>query len=86
MDSFKDHASSLTSPARRAVAVTPADDTPLVQVTRAIYVGTTGDLAVEMADGDDVVFAAVPGGTLLPVRVARILATGTSAGAILALW
>ena len=86
MDVFKDHANSLTAPARRAVSVAPSDAEPLVQVTRAIYVGTAGDLAVEMADGDNVVFVGLSGGTLLPVRAARILATGTSAGAVLALW
>lgn len=86
MDVFKDHTSSLTAPARRGATVTPSDDEPLAQVTRAIYVGGAGDVAVEMADGDSVVFVGLTGGTLLPVRAARILATGTSAGAILALW
>ena len=86
MDVFESHANSLTAPARSAAAVTPADAVSLAQISRAIYVGTGGDLSVEMADGDQAVFVGVPSGTLLPMRVARVLATGTSAGDILALW
>lgn len=86
MDVFKNHTSSLTAPARSAVSVVPADDQPFAQTARAVYVGTGGDLAVEMADGDRVVFVGVPSGTMLPVRITQVLATGTSAGDVLALW
>jgi hypothetical protein len=47
-------------------------------VTRALYVGGGGDLRVVMADGATVTFAALAPGWH-PVRVRRVLATGTSA-------
>ena len=56
------------------------------QVTRALYVGGGGDVAVRMRGGEAAVFTGVPGGTLLPVRVSRVLASGTTASGILGLW
>ena len=55
-------------------------------MTRALYVGGAGDLAVRMADGTRARLRRVPAGTLLPVRVARVLATGTSATRVVGLW
>jgi hypothetical protein len=83
-DSFAKHTRSLTSPPEHAAAVTPAD-LDLAQVTRALYVGLGGDLAVRMQDGGSVTFAGVPAGTLLPLRVVRVL-PATTAGGIVALW
>ncbi|NVO25224.1 spike base protein, RCAP_Rcc01079 family [Donghicola mangrovi] len=86
MDPFKDYSDSLTSPIRSAQVVTPDDTSDLPVLPRALYVGTAGDLHVTMAEGQEATFAAVPAGTLLPVRAARIWATGTAAGSILAMW
>jgi hypothetical protein len=86
MDTFKDHAATLMSPARDALAVTPSDAQPLAAVTRALYVGQGGDLAVVMAGGQTVTFQGLPAGSLLPVRAARVRATGTTAAGIVALW
>jgi hypothetical protein len=83
-DTFAKHTRSLTSPPEHAVAVTPADQ-DLAHVTRALYVGTGGDLAVRMQDGGSVTFASVPSGTLLPLRVSRVLPAST-AGGIVGLW
>ena len=86
MDTFKKHTRSLTSPPEHAVAIQPQNDADLAVVTRALYVGTPGDVTVRMLDGGVVTLANVPGGSMLPLRVDRVLATGTSAGAILGLW
>ena len=86
MDSFKDFPNTPVSPVRDAAPITPSDTTPLATTTRALYVAQPGDVAVTMAGGQDVTFAAVPGGTLLPIRVTQVMATGTSAGGLLALW
>ena len=86
IDTFKTHARSLTSPPEHAVAITPDDDTPLTHVTRALFVGTGGDVAVVMTGSGSVKLANVPSGTLLPIRVERVLATGTTAGNIVGLW
>lgn len=83
-DNFASLASGLSSPHTLAAAVTPSDSTVLT-TTRAIYVGGTGALAVTMAGGGNATFSAVPVGTLLPIRVTKVLSTGTTATLILAL-
>ena len=62
----------------------PADQ-DLAHVTRALYVGSGGDLAVRMLDGSSVTLLNVPSGTLLPLRVGRVLPTSTASG-LLGLW
>ena len=84
IDIFAKHTRSLTSPPEHAVAITPADQ-DLAQVTRALYVGIGGDLAVRMQDGGSVTLVGVPSGTLLPLRVSRVLPAST-ASAIVGLW
>lgn len=83
-DAFALHQSGLTSPASRAAAVTPNNTTDLTSVARALWIGGAGDVAVITAGGDTVTFANVSG--VLPVRVKRVLATGTSATGIVAVW
>lgn len=74
-----------TVAARRAVAVTPSDAT-LIPVTRALYVGTAGNLTVRMAeDQTNATFTNVPVG-IFPVQVDRVLSTGTAAAGIVALY
>lgn len=84
-DRFANHAGGLESPATGGFAVVPGDGADLPEVTRAIYVGGAGNLAVVMVSGEEVSFSGVPGGTVLPVRVRRIKATGTTAMAIIGL-
>ena len=73
-------------PATRAIAVTPSDATDLEAATRGLYIGTAGALKVITAGGDTVTLAAVPAGSILPLSVTRVLATGTDADDIVALW
>lgn len=86
MDPFENHSSSLQAPARGAAAVVPDDDAELAYMTRALYVGGAGDVSVRMADGQEVIFFNVPGGSVLPIRVVKVLAAGTTAGSMIALW
>lgn len=77
----------LDAPAMHAAAVTPSDSTDLASATRGLYVGTGGDVKVNTSGGETgIVFTAVPGGTVLPIRVTRVLSTGTTASNIVALW
>lgn len=73
-----------TVPGHGAVAVTPSDSTVL-PVTRALYVGTTGNVAVMMADDMTITFSTVPVG-ILPIQVQKVLSTGTTASNIIALY
>lgn len=76
----------LTSPAIDGGMIVPDDGDDLTHVTRAIYVGTGGQIAAQLASGSMVTLAAVPSGMLLPLRVRKVMATGTSAGDLVALW
>lgn len=85
-DLFANTTPSLTSPAMDGAMVTPDDGTDLSHVTRAIYVGASGDLSAELVSGAQVQFSGVPAGAMLPMRATKILATGTTANQIVALW
>lgn len=74
------------APAYRGAAVTPSDATVLDPTTRALWIGTTGDLAVRTIGGDTITLANVQNGTLLPLAVDQVLSTGTTASDIVALW
>jgi len=86
-DSFLYSKKGLTVPSDHAVAVTPNDSTDLANTTRALYVGVSGDIVAIMAEDDSsVTFKGVGSGAVLPLRVKRILATGTTATDIVALY
>jgi hypothetical protein len=76
-----------TVSAHRASTITPSNVTVFEQPTRGLYVGSFGNLTVDMADGgSSVVFVGVQGGTILPIQVTRIYATGTTATNIVGLY
>jgi hypothetical protein len=73
-------------PAQNAAAVTP-HDTNAIAPARALYVGGAGNITLRTNDDDsDVLFTAVPAGSILPVRAKYVRATGTTATAIIALY
>ncbi len=86
MDEFNTHVTGLESPASRAQTVTPSDSIDLAHVSRAIYVGGSGDLAVMMKEGGSVTFKNVVGGTVVAIRVARVLSSGTTATDIVGMY
>ena len=70
-----------------AAAVTPSNDADLTNgECRALYVGTGGALSLDVGNSTAVIFAGVPSGTILPIRVKRVRATGTDAEDIVALY
>lgn len=75
-----------TAPAEGAVAVTPSDSTDLTYMARALFIGTAGNVNVDVADGTTVLFSGVQAGQILPVRVKRVRATSTTATSIVALY
>ena len=64
----------------------PDDAADLPHVTRALYVGGGGDVAVRMMGGGEAVFRNLQAGSLIPIRATRILAAGTTAGDLVGLW
>jgi len=71
-------------PAATAQEITPNDTVDIPdRFCKGVYVGGTGDLRVIMLnDTTAVTFTNVQGGSLLPIRVKRVMATGTSATGI----
>ncbi|MEO0745700.1 MAG: hypothetical protein AAFU86_13465 [Pseudomonadota bacterium] len=84
-DEFESYATGLTAPARDADPITPSDANDLTAATRAIYVGETGSLQVRMVSGQTVSFANMQAGVIYPLRVAQVMATGTTAGGLVGL-
>lgn len=75
-----------TAPAEGATLLTPSDGADLAVIpTRGLYIGTSGNLNVDMADGTTVLFSNVPVG-VLPIRVKRVRSTNTTALLIIALY
>jgi hypothetical protein len=86
-DKGKDFAPVYQTPAGNAVAVTPNANDPLTNWSRGIYVGGAGNINVVMAlNSATVVYASVAGGSLLPIRVSRVIQSGTTATGIVAVW
>lgn len=84
-DAFADFGASLTAPATTPEAITPSDTADLTHATRALYVGQTGNVRVRTTSGDTVTFANVAAGTLYPIRVLQVYATGTTASDLIGL-
>lgn len=83
-DAFSGSSNVEWGPYENAVAVTPSDATPLTAVSRGIYVGGAGNVAVTI-NGVNVTFTAPPVGTILPIRCTHVRATGTTATLLLSL-
>jgi hypothetical protein len=85
-DPFAGQADSTMSPATRCFAVTPSDSADLPQATKALYVGTAGDVVLLSIDSAaSVAFRNVPAGSILDVRARAVRATGTTAADIVGL-
>lgn len=73
------------APAISAVALTATDGVQLA-ITRALYIGTAGDVTVVMAGvAGNITFKNVPVG-IFPIRIRELRATGTTALQIVALY
>lgn len=66
-----------------AKSVTPSDAT--VTRFKALYVGSTGNVAIRTLDGDTVVFNSVPVG-MLRIAGDQVRSTSTTASDIVAFW
>lgn len=85
LDDFKGYSPSMQSPVTHAVGITTDDTADLGHLTRALYVGTGGDVRVTIADGSTVTFVNMVQGWH-PIRVSRVWATGTTADHMVGCW
>jgi hypothetical protein len=74
---------SLSEPSGAFVALATETD---VAETRGLYVGTGGDLVCKNEAGASVTFKNVASGTTLPIRTTRVVAAGTTAADLVALY
>lgn len=78
-DRFADRAASDAGPASTGFAITPHDTNEVPEITRALYIGSGGDLVIELSGGGEVTLKAVPTGALLPLRVRKVKLATTAA-------
>jgi hypothetical protein len=83
-DTFANFQGGLQTPVRSSFVIAPNDTTELPFVTRAVYIGSAGNLTARLADDTAAVtFNGLPAGSMLPIRVRQVYATGTTAGMVL---
>lgn len=83
-DPYQNVGSDVLGPARNADAVVPSDSADLPNASKRLWVGTGGAVSLITVGGDTVTYTAVPSGTYLQVRAARVRSTGTTASNIVA--
>jgi hypothetical protein len=77
----------VSAPGYTYTAVTPNDSADLSAACRALYVGVAGTVSVRAPGSTTaVVFQSVAGGSILPIFVSRVMATGTTATGIVAIY
>jgi uncharacterized membrane-anchored protein len=79
------YSGGVEGPADNLAAVTLDDSNDLSYVTKAVHVGTAGDLKVTTVTGLDVVIKGAAAGWHR-IRVKRIWSTGTAAADVTAAW
>ncbi|MFD2739610.1 hypothetical protein ACFSUD_08525 [Sulfitobacter aestuarii] len=82
IDRFQHYSTGLTGPICGGFAITPDDAIDVASVTRAIILGTGGDVALRLRDGDELTLLNLAPGVIYPLRVSRVLASGTTATGI----
>ena len=89
VDKYSKKLTELTSPMSSGFTITKSDTDQLAYVTRSIWVGTTGDLAVVFANdttNTPVILKAIPNGTQLFIRVKQVMSTDTSASNLVGMY
>jgi hypothetical protein len=64
------------APAQHAANVTPSDTVDLANNTRYLFVGGAGNIKVTTVGGETLTITGVIAGSVLPLRVKRVFATG----------
>ena len=86
IDFFKNISKHVIDPARKAFTITTSDTVNFTYVTRAIYVGSDGNIVCVFPDDSVVTFTSVAAGSILPLQVKRINFTDTTATDLVGLY
>lgn len=85
-DAFANTTDSPIAPATHLFQIVPSDAVEVDRVTKGIYVGTAGDLSLLSVEGSTpVTFRNVAAGTVLDVRIRKVLQSGTTAADLVGL-
>ena len=85
-DPFSATSDSLIAPARTAFPLAPSDGDDLPYATKAVYIGTGGDLVIRAIGSDqDVTLRNVATGTVLAIRIKAVRLNGTTAADLVGL-
>lgn len=81
---FSSCARTLSDPASDAIPVTPTDSSDLTRMTKALWLplSATGGIVRVITEAGNTRDLPLYPGDLLPIRVTRILATGTTASGV----
>lgn len=80
----RDRTADDTAPSPSAAAIVP--DAAFAKQSRFIWVGGAGNMVVRMGDGVNCTFSGIPAGTLLPLAAEMVVAAGTTATLMVALF
>ncbi len=85
-DKYKNALRTIDSVCEDADNIVPNDAVDLPRTSRALYVGSTGDITVQLVNSvTSITLKNVVAGSLLPLRIKRVFATSTTATALIAL-
>lgn len=79
LDRYEGIAPVSNGPAIDAFDIVPNDSSDLPEITRALFVGQGGTIVAVTMEGTTITLQNVTSGAVLPLRVSRILANGTTA-------
>ena len=85
-DKYARTTQSVMAPAGSSFNIAPDDSASLPMISKALYVGTGGDLAVQLVhDDSERVFKNIASGAILDIRASHVRASGTTAADIIGL-
>lgn len=73
------------APANQHIEVVPSDTVDLPFITRGIYVGVGGDIAIVTKIGKSVVYVGALAGSIIPIAARRVDSTLTTATDLVAM-
>ena len=82
LDTFGDFTPGLSSSICGGFDIVPNDVVDLPNVTRALVLESGGDVSVVLKNGDAITLPGLTAGVIYPVRVSRVLVTGTTAAGL----
>lgn len=82
----QDLAAEQGSPWHNCEEITPSDEDELKSITRALYVGVSGDIHLLMINGSEFTFRNAAQGFELGLRIRKIFKSGTTADGLIGLY